>query len=207
MRRRSGNTVRRSSATEQDRILNNLPGLYPTENWKVIYWSVDEQGNLAQHQVIVQLPEGLADLCAPVPIGYNGCVQMVRRWGVAIYPSLLEDLAFDLDALVRSAPERYADTPQGRLRAALDVTHFDLPGFFIIASDEHPLLMYAPDGALKGSYTRWRTYLGALAFLATDGQVNRGFLRLAREAQDTYREAIGYLQEALAQQQRGETIP
>jgi hypothetical protein len=82
----------------------------------------------------------------------------------------------------------------------LDVTHFDLPGFFVIASDEHPLLMYAPSGVLKGSYVRWRTCLGALAFLATDGRVNSGFLRLAREAQDTYQEAVGYLREALAHQ-------
>ncbi len=198
-RRRPGNTVRRSSAAPEARVLNNLPGLYPTEDWQVIYWSVDEQGLLERRQVIVQLPAGLADVCVPVPVGYNGCVQMVRRWGVAVYLSLLEEIEFDLGAVVYGAPDRYAGDPEDYLRAALDVTHFDLPGFFVIASEEHPLLMYAPSGVLKGSYVRWRTYLGALAFLATDGRVNSGFHRLAREAQDTYREAVGYLQEALVQ--------
>jgi len=200
VRRRAGNAVRISSAKEGTRILNNLPGLYPTEDWHAVYWAVDRHGGLRQHEVTIQLPAGLADLCAPIPVGYNGCVQMVRRWGVAIYPSLLEELGFDLETVVRSAPDRYANTPEGYLRAALDITHFDLPGFFIIASDEHPLLMYAPDGSLKGSYVRWRTYLGALAFLATDGKVNSGFLRLAQEAHDTYQQAVAYLQEALARQ-------
>jgi hypothetical protein len=128
---------------------------------------------------------------------------MVRRWGLAIYPSLLEEMDFDLEAVVRNAPDRYPGEPEDYLRAALDITHFDLPGFFTIASDEHPLLMYDPAGVLKGSYVRWRTYLGALSFLATDGQVNSGFLRLAREAEDTYREAVGYLQAALAQRYHG----
>ncbi len=198
MRRRAGNTVRPSSAQPGSRVLNNLPGLYPTEDWRVVYWSVTEQGQLEQHEVIIQLPAGLARSCVPISVGYNGCVQMVRRWGVAIYPSLLEEIGFDLEAVVRGAPERYQGDPADYLRAALDITHFDLPGFFIIASDEHPLLMYAPDGSLKGSYVRWRTYLGALAFLATGGKVNSGFLRLAQEAHDTYQQAVGYLQEALA---------
>ncbi|MCD6289590.1 MAG: hypothetical protein J7M34_03735 [Anaerolineae bacterium] len=200
METRLGNSVRRSRAADEAQVLNNLPGLYPTEDWNVVYWTVDAQGNLHQRQVIIQLPAGLADLCIPVPIGYNGCVQMVRRWGMAIYPSLLEDIGFDLEFVVRNAPERYGNASGDYLRAALDVTHFDLPGFFVIASDEHPLLMYAPDGTLKGSYTRWRTYLGALAYLATQGQVNSGFLRLAREARATYQAAVEYLQEALMHQ-------
>ncbi len=200
MRKRAGNTVRRSSARPEAKVLNNLPGLYPTEDWRVSYWSVTERGELEQREVIIQLPAGLARLCVPIPVGYNGCVQMVRRWGVAIYPSLLEEMGFDLEAVVQGAPERYQGDPAGYVRAVLDVTHFDLPGFFIIASDEHPLLMYAPDGSLKGSYVRWRTYLGALAFLATGGKVNSGFLQLAQEAHATYEAAVGYLQEALAHQ-------
>jgi hypothetical protein len=203
MGRRAGNTMRRSGAEPEALVLNNLPGLFPTEDWWVTYWSVNEEGALEHRRVIIQLPAGLANRCVPVSIGYNGCIQMVRRWGMAIYPSLLEEIDFDLEAVIRQASNRYSGGPEDYLRVALEVTHFDLPGHFIIASNEHPLLMYDPAGILKGSYVRWCTYLGALAFLATDGKVSSGFLRLALEARDTYQEAVGYLQAALASQRAG----
>jgi len=119
---------------------------------------------------------------------------MVRRWGMACYPSLLEDIGFDPEPLLGAQAE---GNGSALLRIILEVTHFDLPGHFIIASDEHPFRLYAPDGTLKGSYTRWCTYLGALAYLVSGGKVSAGFLRLWQDAPATYAEAVGYLQPVL----------
>lgn len=196
-RRRPGNTVRESTAAPEDQVINNLPGLYPTENWRAEYWSVEPDGELTHRTVIVQLPRGLSAICPPVTAGLPGCVQMVRRWGFAVYPSLLEELHVDLPQIAAMAGSRYASASSDVLRVALDMTHFDLPGHFIIASDEHPFLLYDPQGTLKGSYTRWRTYLGALAFLLTEGKVNSHFLQFARDAHDSYEMALGWLKEAV----------
>jgi hypothetical protein len=55
------------------------------------------------------------------------------------------------------------------------MTHFELPGFFILGSQEHPFLLFDPNGDLKGSYTKWYTYAGALAYLVTDGRLQTSF--------------------------------
>jgi len=122
----------------------------------------------------------------------------VRRWGVACRTSLLETMGFDPAVLVPFLPEQLEDTAgQELLSAMLRVTWFDLPGYFIIASDEHPLLLFDPEDYLKGSYTRWRTYLGALAFLVSGGKVNADFIRLYREFPASYGEAVEILLEML----------
>ena len=76
-------------------------------------------------------------------------------------------------------------------------TYFDLPGHFVIASQEHPFLLLDPQGTLKGTYTRWYTYLGALAFLVSGGTVQARFSRLWSEDAGLYDEALSYLLNAL----------
>ncbi|MBC7250522.1 MAG: hypothetical protein H5T62_09585 [Anaerolineae bacterium] len=190
----AGNILRRSTAPPDIRVINNFPGRYPTEDWQVSYWFVTEEGRLAHHQVILQLPAGYARVCPPINIGQDGCVYHVRRWGVACRTSLLEEMNFDPTVLLPADPAR-SDEETGRelLRALFHVTCFDLPGYFIIASDEHPLLLFDPGGYLKGSYTRWRTYLGALAFLVSEGRVNADFIRWSREFPRSYAEAVAML--------------
>jgi len=191
-----GNTLRRSSAPPDVRVVNNFPGRYPTEDWQVSYWFVTEDGQLAHNRVILQLPAGYASVCSPIAPGQDGCVYRVRRWGVACRTSLLEAMGFDPAVLVSSRPGQEA-TDQELLRAMFLVTWFDLPGYFIIASDEHPLLLFDPEDYLKGSYTRWRTYLGALAFLVSGGKVNADFIRLYREFPASYDEAVEILLDTL----------
>jgi hypothetical protein len=203
MGKRVGNALRLSAAAPDARVLNNFPGLYLTEDWTARYWDVGPQGDLQVREAIIQLPLGWTRICPPVAIGYPGCIQWVRRWGVALYPSILEDIGFDLVSLLSHDAGRFpGGDDEELLHLALGITQFDLPGHFIIASDEHPFLLYDPEGIVKGTYTRWCTYLGALAFLVTDGKVNAPFLRLADEANPTYRAAVGYLREAL-QERRG----
>jgi hypothetical protein len=83
------------------------------------------------------------------------------------------------------------------LRVMIRITHFDLPGYFIIASQQYPFLLFDPGGTLKGSYTKWCTYLGALAWLASDGKVNADFELLRITNPRLYREAVEYLLSAL----------
>ncbi|MDH7473056.1 MAG: hypothetical protein QHJ74_03475 [Anaerolineae bacterium] len=194
----AGNTLRRSSVPLETHVLNNFPGRYPTEDWRVTYWYVTEDGQLADNEVILQLPAGYARVCQPIAPGQDGCVYHVRRWGVACRTSLLEAMGFDPAVLVPSLPEQSEDSAgQELLSAMLRVTWFDLPGYFVIASDEHPLLLFDPEDYLKGSYTRWRTYLGALAFLVSGGKVNADFIRLYREFPVSYDQAVEILLEML----------
>jgi hypothetical protein len=83
------------------------------------------------------------------------------------------------------------------LRLILRASAFDLPGEFIIASPEHPFRLTAPDGTLRGSSMQWRTYLGALSFFVSAGQMDASFIRFWIEARDSYDQAVAYCLAAL----------
>ena len=144
--------------------------------------------------IIIQLPRGYAEVCPEVEVGQSGCIYRVRRWGVVCYASLLEEMGFDPDALLADDQERFPDGGgQESLRIMIQATHFDLPGYFIIASRQHPFFLFDPEGKLKGSYTRWHTYLGALAWLASEGKVNTDFELMRITQPEMYRESVDYL--------------
>jgi hypothetical protein len=198
MVRDAGNILRRSSATPDTQVVNNYPGCYPTEDWQARYWTVTEEGDLQERVVTVQLPRSCAAACLEVEVGQSGCVHGVRRWGFACYVSLLEEIGFDLASLLTHDRGRFpGGDDQEVLQVVMGVTHFDLPGHFVIASQEHPFLLFEPQGALKGSHIRWYTYLGALAYLASGGRVKAGFQRLWGENEGLYQEAVGLLRGAL----------
>ncbi|MGQ9626888.1 MAG: hypothetical protein ACUVV0_08295 [Anaerolineae bacterium] len=193
-----GNTLRLSTAPPDAQVINNFPGRYPTEDWKVRYWAVTEKGSLEEKQAIIQLPCGYSEACLPVEVGYNGCIYGVRRWGLACYASILEEINFDPTPLLTRDRQRY---PTGDEQEILDimlrVTCFDLPGHFIIASPEHPFLLFDPQGVMKGGYTKWYTYLGALAYLVSGGRVTAPFTGLWSEDEKLYKEALSYLLTAI----------
>lgn len=193
-----GNSVRKSTAPPDAEVINNFPGRYPTEDWRAYYWVVTEKGDLVERRVTIQLPRGYADVCPQVEIGQRGCVYRVRRWGVACYVSRLDDMGFDpVPLLDRDREDLSGEEGAEILRAMIQVTHFDLPGHFIIASQQHPFLLFDPDGTLKGSYTRWYTYLGALAWLVSGGKVGGDFELLRVTNPALYHEALDYLLSAL----------
>jgi hypothetical protein len=194
----AGNALRPSSVPPDTRIANNFPGRYPTEDWLARYWAVSDRGELQAVEVTLQLPAGYAASVPAISVGYNGCIYKVRRWGVACYPSFLEDMEFDPYPLLTRDRRRFpGGDDQELLHIMLYVTHFDLPGGFVIASREHPFLLYDAGGVLKGSFVRWRSYVGALAYLATGGRVNTPFLHLQEEGGRLYDQAVGYLLQAL----------
>ena len=203
MVRDAGNTLRRSSAAPDTHAVNNYPGRYPTEDWQARYWTVTEGGVLQRRVVTVQLPRGCTAACLEVEVGQSGCVHGVRRWGFACYASLLEEIGFDLAPLLTHDQERFpGGDDQEVLQVMIGVTHFDLPGHFTIASQEHPFLLFDPQGALKGSHTRWYTYLGALAYLFSDGRVKASFQQLWRENERLYQEAVAFLLGALQREEQ-----
>lgn len=203
MVRNAGNILRCSSAAPDTRVVNNYPGRYPTEDWQARYWTVTEGGDLQERVVTVQLPRGCTAACLEAEIGQSGCVHRVRRWGFACYVSLLEEIDFDPAALLTHDRERFpGGDDQELLQVMIGVTHFDLPGHFIIASQEHPFLLFDPQGILKGSHVRWYTYLGALAYLASDGRVKASFQQLWGENKGLYQEAVGFLTGALWREER-----
>jgi hypothetical protein len=186
-----GNVFRRSTASPEATVFNNLAGRYPIENWRAQYWDVTEAGALVRRQVAIQLPLGFSRVSPPVTIGQPGCIYAVRRWGLACRTSLLEEIPFD--PAVYLSPEA---TDEEVLHLMYGATWFDLPGYFIIASDEHPFYLYDPAGVLKGAYVDWCTYLGALTYLYTDGDVRGNFLRVFRESPSLYRLALAEMQAA-----------
>jgi hypothetical protein len=186
----SPNTLRRSAAPDDIAILNNYPGRYLTEDWTAHYWTVTEQGQLAQRRVTVQLPRGFSEACIPVTVGYAGCVRTVRRWGFGCYPEILNEIGFDFSPLLTNAKD-----DAEWLTHYFGVVTFDLPGYFVIADPDHPFLLYEPGGALKGSCIEWRTYLGVLSYMV--GGLDAGFVGLRQEDEALYCQALGYLQQAI----------
>ena len=186
-----GNVFRRSSVPSEATVVQNFPGRYPTEDWRAQYWDVTEAGTLVRREVTVRLPLGFSQVSPPVTLGQPGCIYAVRRWGLACRTSLLEDVPFDPAAYLSVEA-----TDDELLRLMYGATWFDLPGYFIIASDEHPFFLYDPAGALKGAYVDWFTYLGALIFLYTDGDVKGSFLLVFRESASLYRQALAEIQAA-----------
>lgn len=201
MPRISGNTMRPSMAEDDGCPINNLPGRYTTEDWVVHYWDVGPDGELHSRQVVIQLPKGYAHASARVAIGEPGCVHRVRRWGVQLYTRILQDIGFDPALYVGRRGTRSSDGGDAELISILiQATHFDLPAHFIIASAEHPLLLFGPQGLLRGSYTRSHTHLGATVYLLTEGEVNGTFGRLHGDNRALYQRALADVLQALRQQ-------
>ena len=189
---RRGDTLRESTAPVMAAMVDNSDGLYPTEEWEATYFSVSSKGALIAHRIAVRVPAGLQQVCPPVPIGQPGCVYAVRRWGFALRPSALEAAGFDPTLWLIGSDD--ADILRAFFRAAA----FDLPGEFVIASPEHPFRLVAPDGRLRGSSMQWRTYLGALAFFVSGGQVDADLVRFRFEAETSYEKAVDLCLAALA---------
>lgn len=201
VRKPAGNAVRPSTARDDGLPINNLPGLYPTEDWAVHYWDVEAQGRLRSRQATIQLPRGYAGACLEVGIGEQGCVHSVRRWGVQCYTRILQDIGFDPCEYLSHDCQRFPGGDDEEIIGILiQATHFDLPAHWIIASEQHPLLLFDPQGLLKGSYTRWYTHLGALAYMVSGGKVNARFGHLHTEDRLLYNEALAYLLQALQQE-------
>jgi hypothetical protein len=181
---RGGSSLRESKAPPTATVVDNSGGYYPTEEWETTYFSVSRQGALAARRVAVRVPAGLSQACPPIRIGQPGCIYAVRRWGFALRPSALEAAGFAPTLLLTTGDDAEV------LRVTLQAAAFDLPGEFILGSPEHPLRLVAPDGKLRGSGMQWRTYLGALSYFVSGGQVDASFIRFWAEAEQSYRQAV-----------------
>jgi hypothetical protein len=182
--RRRGDSLRQSSVPLKTTVIDNSAGVYPTEAWEATYFDTRRDGRLTAHRVTVRVPAGLEAICPRIQIGQGGCVYGVRRWGFALRPSALEAMGFDPASLTSNSGD--AET----LRAMLHAASFELPGEFVIASPEHPFRLVAPDGTLRGSWMRWRTYLGALSFFVSGGEVDADYIRFWAEAEESYHQAV-----------------
>jgi hypothetical protein len=135
-------------------------------------------------------------------IGEPGVVENVRRWGVILRGGILEDIGFDPTPFLTRDRSRFLTDDAEALHLITNVTHFDLPGFFVLASEEHPLLLFDPNGTLKGSYTRWYTHAGALAYLVSDGKVATSFGLTWQEDRVLYRKVMKILNEEMEKKKR-----
>lgn len=199
MSRKAGNQLRASSATLNQSVADNLPNLYPVDDWRAYYWAMDQDGSLVECKASIHVPAGVSSISFPVEIGQQGVIENVRRWGVTLRGQILEDIDFDIGSLLSHDRSRFRSDDQEALHLATDATHFDLPGYFIIASDEHPFLLFDPAGELKGSFTQWYTHAGALAYLVTDGRLATSFSLTYEKDRRLYDKVMRALNELLAE--------
>ncbi len=197
MRKRSGNQLRESSARADELVAENLPNLFPIEEWRAFYWTMNAEGGVEEGRAILHLPRGVAAVTPQVEIGGRGVIENVRRWGVALRGGVLEDIGFDPTPFLSRDRSRFLSDDAEALHLITNVTHFDLPGFFLLASEEHPFLLFDPSGTLKGSYARWYTHAGALAFLVSDGKVQASFGLTWQEDRGLYRKVMKILNEEM----------
>ena len=195
MKKRVGNQFRKSSARAQDLIADNLPNLYPVEEWRAFYWTMNPAGDVEEGRAILRLPRGVGQVTRRVQIGQPGIIEQVRRGGVALRGGVLEDIGFDPTPLLTRDRTRFLTDDAEALHLITNMTHFDVPGFFVLGSEEHPFLLFDPEGDLKGSYTRWYTHAGALAFLVTNGKLQTSFGLTWQEDRGLYHKVMRALNE------------
>lgn len=202
MRKRSGNQLRESSARADDLIADNLPNLFPVEEWRAFYWTMNAEGKVGEGRAVLRLPRGVSKVTPEIEFGDPGVIENVRRWGVALRGGMIEAIGFDPTPFLSRDRSRFLTDDAEALHLVTNITHFDLPGFFLLASEEHPFLLFDPEGTLKGSYTRWYTYAGALAYLVSDGKVQASFGLTWQEDRGLYGKVIKILNEELEKKKK-----
>jgi hypothetical protein len=202
MRKRSGSQLRKSSAGADDLFADNLPNLFPIEEWRAFYWTMNPEGKLEEGRAVLRLPLGVSEVTHEIEFGESGVIENVRRWGVALRGGMLEAIGFDPTPLLSRDRSRFLTDDAEALHLITNITHFDVPGFFVIASEEHPFLLFDPDGNLKGSYSRWYTFAGALAYLVSDGKVQTSFGLTWQENRNLYSRVIKILNEELEKKKK-----
>jgi hypothetical protein len=202
MRKRSGNQLRKSSARADELIADNLPNLFPVEEWRAFYWTMNAEGKLEEGRAVLRLLRGVSEVTREIEFGEPGVIENVRRWGVALRGGMIEAIGFDPTPFLSRDRSRFLTDDAEALHLVTYITHFDLPGFFLLASEEHPFLLFDPEGTLKGSYTRWYTYAGALAYLVSDGKVQTSFGLTWQEDRGLYSKVIKILNEELEKKKK-----
>jgi hypothetical protein len=192
----------RESQQRADAVVRNLENLFPVEEWRAFYWTLARDGSLTTANAVIHLPRGLGAVTRRVSIGEYGIIEHTRRWGVTLRGGFLDYLDFDLDALLTRDRARFSSDDAEALHLMTMLTNFDLPGYFIVASDEHPFLLFDPAGDLKGSDTHWFTYAGALAYLVSDGAIKISFELVWEKDKALYKKVMQWLNEELEKKKR-----
>ncbi|MBI4785635.1 MAG: hypothetical protein HY782_01120 [Chloroflexi bacterium] len=202
MIKRVGNQLRESSARADQLVADNLPNLVPVEEWRALYWTMDPEGRLAEGRADLHVLQGVAAVTRPIRIGENGVIENVRRWGVMLRGGVLETIGFDPTPFLTHDHDRFPSDDAEALYLVTALTHFDLPGFFILASEEYPFLLFDPGGDLKGSYTNWYTHAGALAYHVTNGRLATSFGLTWEKDRVLYSKVMRALRELMAEKKR-----
>lgn len=197
MKRFTGDQFRQSSQ-RRDAIVENLPNRFPVEEWRAFYWTLEPDGNLTTAHAVMHLPRGLGQVTRSVNIGDYGIIEHTRRWGVTLRGGFMDYIDLDLDALLTHDRARFSSDDAEALHLMTMLTNFDLPGYFIVASDEHPFLLFDAEGDLKGSDTHWFTHAGALAYLVSDGEIKISFDLVWEKDKELYKKVMMWLNEELA---------
>jgi hypothetical protein len=145
---------------------------------------------------------GVGEVTERVQIGEQGIVEHVRRWGVMLRGGVLEAIGFDPTPFLSHDRTRFLTDDSEALHLITNMTHFDLPGFFLLASEEHPFLLFDPEGELKGIDTRWYTHAGALAYVVSDGRLATSFGLTWQEDRKLYNKVMRVLNEEMEKRKK-----
>jgi hypothetical protein len=152
------NAFRPSKARERETVLAGPSSEYGTEEWMLDYFSVEKDRTLLRREAKCLLPAGYerAYLEHADRPRSEGPIYKVRAWGVEF-----------LCAYLRWCPDfvqvrdRHARDEGERARWDLEAVGWDLPGYFVIGSHEHPFAAAGPGGT-KYVYDYWCSYEDAL---------------------------------------------
>jgi len=147
------NVFRPSSIDKSQTSLYGPSRDYKSEEWLLDYFYVDKDESVNRKRVGCFLPLGYeaAFLRYGDPNRKEGPIYKVRAWGVefaARYVSFCGDY-------VRVRNQR-AKTPREIAEWDLLATGWDLPGYYTIASEEHPFTVISPGGR-EYVYDYWST--------------------------------------------------
>jgi len=147
------NVFRPSSTDKSQTSLYGPSRDYRSEEWFLDYFYVDENESVNRKKIGCFLPLGYeaAFLRYGDPNRREGPVYKVRAWGAefsARYVSFCEDY-------VRVGNQR-AKTRREIAERDLLATGWDLPGYYTIASEEHPFTVISPGGH-EFVYDYWST--------------------------------------------------
>jgi hypothetical protein len=143
----------RPSSASEEKALFGPSSDYKSEEWILDYFYVDEDGHLGRNKISAFLPLGYdrAYKLHGDPGRKEGPIYKVRAWGMEFACRYLQ---FCTEYL--KVRDENGKTIQERASWDLQAVGWDLPGYYTIASEEHPFTATSPSGK-EYAYDFWST--------------------------------------------------
>jgi hypothetical protein len=147
----SSNRYRPSTADPAQNTLYGPSREYPVEEWLLDYFFIEKNKSPVLRTVACMLPLGYEHAYERFgdKLFREGPIDKVRAWGIQFMYAFLR-FCPDYERIRNGLTKTQNEKRQFNLEAVA----FELPGYFMIASNEHPLIAYSPSKK-KFIYDYW----------------------------------------------------